>query len=86
MVKKGRRLKQVSSYKNGKGVEFCLGDKVGLTPEAINTHHFDTTDKFLLRRNKARIVYLFPDVKGLVRMEPKLGDYWTWFVDDLIKA
>jgi hypothetical protein len=61
-----------------------LGDVVKLKPKALRL--FKKTDGELFAGRevvKAKVVYIFEDTQGLVRLEQKLGGYWTWSTNDL---
>lgn len=87
MVKKKPR-RYVTQYKNKAGILFSEGDRVRLSSRAKQLHEKvqmqQNTPLYAGRRIvQTRIAYLFPDIKGLVRLEVRLGGYWTWSVDDL---
>ena len=77
-------IKPVQQYKNKSGVMFKVGSQVQLKPKALKLFRKTDGELFAGREvSKARIAYLFPETKGLVRLEQKLGGYWTWDVNDL---
>lgn len=77
------RNKQPAEYKNKAGSAFRKGDCVRLTYGAFTTRDPAPPTYAGKRIMRAIIVSLFSDVKGLVLVEPKLGGYHTWDVDDL---
>jgi len=71
-------------YKNKAGQEFETGTRVRLTKKALSL--FRTTDDKAYAGKGITVTavgYVFPDIKGLVRLEDKVGGYWTWDVNDL---
>ena len=76
-----------TAYLNRKRVLFRVDDRVRLNSRALVSYRKQEGEFFAGREIKqTRIKYLFPDVKGLVRLETRLGGYWTWDVNDLEKV
>jgi len=81
---KPKSREPVVRYMNKAKVAFGVGNRVRLKPAALKLFKKTEGELFAGREIlQARIAYLFPDVKGLVRVETRLGGYWTWDVDDL---
>lgn len=89
---KPKKVREVNSYTSKAGVEFKVEDKVKLNSKATRLHpkvEQQQTDVKMfagIKVNTARVEYIFPDIKGLVRLSNKLGGYWTWDVNDLEKV
>lgn len=77
----------VKSYKNKAGVAFETGDVIYLKKGVLTLFKKSEQPVFAGKNIMiATVDYLFPDVKGLVRLNVKLGGYWTWDVNDLEKV
>jgi hypothetical protein len=86
-VARSKRTKVVKEYKNSSGVAFRRGDIVRLNGRTAFVTEDPMPALFLGRRiTQGKIVSLLPDIKGYVQVEPRLGGYWTWHVDDLKKV
>lgn len=86
-LRKSKRTREKTVYINKDGVSFSPGDYVQLKPKTLKLFHRTDGDLFAGREIvKSQIVYLFPDIKGFVRVLKKLGGYWTWDVNDLEKV
>ena len=86
---KGKRVykKQVTQYKNKAGVVFTVGDRVHLNTRALTLFKRNEGGTFAGNRiTQTRIASLFPDIPGYVRLQTRLGGYWTWSVEDLIRV
>ena len=82
--KRSNKTKEVNLYRNRKGVAFHCGDRVILTRKALA--NYSVKPALFAGRvvTEGKIVSLFTDVCGLVFVEPRLGGYHTWDVNDLI--
>jgi len=86
-TKKSASRVRATAYLNRSKILFRMNDRVRLNKKALVLYKKLEGELFAGREIKqTRIKYLFPDVKGLVRLETRLGGYWTWSVDDLEKA
>jgi hypothetical protein len=76
--------KRVYSYTSAFKETFKVGDLVELRPRALVLYKKLEGEVFAGRLvTQTRIKSLFPDIRGLVRLEKRLGGYWTWSVNDL---
>jgi hypothetical protein len=80
------KTKTPTSYTNKKNVVFHSGDTVKLTEKAFQTNDASLPTFAGRRITKGKITSLLADVKGLVVVEPRLGGFYTWNVDDLEKV
>lgn len=82
---RSKKTKVVRQYTNNSGVKFHVGDEVKLSEKALTT--MDPFRHTFAGRpvTRGKIVSLFSDVTGLTIVEPKLGGFHTWHVDDLKK-
>jgi hypothetical protein len=87
MMVRSKKTKIVREYKNRQGITFRIGDTVSLTRKAFQVHDPTPPTKLLTGKRivQGKIVSLFPDVEGLALVEPKLGGFHTWDVNDLRK-
>ena len=82
---RSKKTRVITEYKNKFGVTFKEGDRVMLSKKAFVTKD-PTPPQFLGQPvTRGKIVSLFPDWAGLVIVEPRLGGYSTWNVNDLEK-
>lgn len=83
---RSKKTRQVASCKDQAGTVFKVGDVVSLRRGAFRTN--DPAPPLFLgqRVMKGKIEALFPDVKGLVLVLPRLGGYWSWDVNELKKV
>lgn len=81
---RSKKTRQVRKYTNKSGVTFKVGDIVKLSKTAFTVKDLMPPTSLLGRRAvKGKITSLFNDVKDLVLVEPKLGGFSTWDVNDL---
>ena len=65
-------------------VKLAVGDKVRLKKRAFQIYVAREKDMSGgLEITEARIEYFFSGVKGLAKLEHRLGGYWSWNVEDL---
>ena len=73
----------VTQYKNKFGRVFQVGDTVELKHKAFKVK--DPRQPLFAGSpvHKGKITSLLPEVKGLVIVEPRLGGFHSWSVEDL---
>ena len=90
MTLKGKTVesrKVPTVYVNKQKVPFVVGDRVRLKSTALSLFRKTEGETFVGHTiTQTRIKSLFHDVRGLVRLETRLGGYWTWDVNDLEKV
>jgi hypothetical protein len=75
------------AVKGKDSVKLNVGDKVRLKKRTFQLYVAREKDMHGgLEITEARIEYFFSGVKGLAKLEYKLGGYWSWDVNDLEKV